>query len=128
LQVRHLDHQMIIFDRRMGGFDKAPCCTFGYRNTNAKFQQTYTKGSIHHTFFVRGHQDGTVVLWDFRNVKVHSFLPSNDIFFLLRHTKNIVTKRQSQLTQSVVHTVVSDGHVVTFGDGVVTFLNDFLHS
>lgn len=110
LEVRHLDHQMIIFDRRMGGFDKAPCCTFGYRNTNAKFQQTYTKGSIHHTFFVRGHQDGTVVLWDFRNVK------------------NIVTKRQSQLTQSVVHTVVSDGHVVTFGDGVVTFLNDFLHS
>jgi hypothetical protein len=66
----------------MGGFDKAPCCTFGYRNTNAKFQQSYTKGSIHHTFFVRGHQDGTVVLWDFRNVKVHSFLLSNGSFFL----------------------------------------------
>lgn len=110
LEVRHLDHQMSIFDCRMGGFDKAPCCTFGYRTTDAKFQQSYTKGSIHHTFFVRGHQDGTVVLWDFRN------------------SKNIVTKRQSQLTKSVVHTVVSDGHVVTFGDGVVTFLNDFLQS
>ncbi|KAG2077604.1 hypothetical protein BDR04DRAFT_556971 [Suillus decipiens] len=110
LEVRHLDHQMSMFDCRMGGFDKAPCCTFGYRNTNSKFLQSYTKGSIHHTFFVRGHQDGTVVLWDFRN------------------SKNIVTKRQSQLTNSVVHTVVSDGHVVTFGDSVVTFLNDFLQS
>ncbi|KAG2043040.1 hypothetical protein BDR03DRAFT_853239 [Suillus americanus] len=110
-QIPHLTLlEMSMFDRRMGGFDKAPCCTFGYRNTNAKFQQSYTKGSIHHTFFVRGHQDGTVLLWDFRNVK------------------NIVTKRQSQLTESIVHTVVSDGHVVTFGDSVVTFLNDFLRS
>ncbi|KAG1874622.1 hypothetical protein DFJ58DRAFT_650321 [Suillus subalutaceus] len=110
-QIPHLTLlEMSMFDRRMGGFDKAPCCTFGYRNTKAKFQQSYTKGSIHHTFFVRGHQDGTVLLWDFRNVK------------------NIVTRRQSQLTKEVVHTVVSDGHVVTFGDGVVTFLNDFLHS
>jgi hypothetical protein len=50
------------------------------------------------------------------------------VFSYVRHTKNIVTKRQSQLTKSVVHTVVSDGHVVTFGDSVVTFLNDFLHS
>ncbi|KAG1780185.1 hypothetical protein EV702DRAFT_964369 [Suillus placidus] len=109
-QIPHLTLlEMLLFDSRMGGFDKAPCCTFGYRNTNAKFQQSYTKGSIHHTFFVRGHQDGTVLLWDFRNVK------------------NIVTKRQSQLTKSVVHTVVSDGRVVTFGDSVVTFLNDFLH-
>ncbi|KAG2146638.1 hypothetical protein DEU56DRAFT_785604 [Suillus clintonianus] len=114
LEVRHLDHQILIFDRRRGGFDKAPCCTFGYRDAKARFQSSYTKGSIHHTFFARGHQDGTVVLWDFRNVK------------------NIVTKRQSQLTESVVHTVISDSHVVTFGDGVasgvVTFLNDFLHS
>jgi hypothetical protein len=78
----------MIFDRRMGGFDKAPCCTFGYRNTNAKFQQSYTKGSIHHTFFVRGHQDGTVVLWDFRNAKVHSFLLSNGNFFLFRHEEH----------------------------------------
>lgn len=110
LEVRHLDHQMAMFDRRMGGFDKAPCCTFGYRNANAKFEQSYTKGGIHHTFFARGHHDGTVVLWDFRYVK------------------NIVTKRQSRLTQSVVHTVVADSRVVTFSDGIVTFLNDFLRS
>lgn len=99
-----------MFDRRMGGFDKAPCCTFGYRNANAKFEPSYTKGGMHHTFFARGHHDGTVVLWDFRNVK------------------NIVTKRQSRLTQEVVHTVVADSRVVTFGDSVVTFLNDFLRS
>lgn len=42
--------------------------------------------------------------------------------------KNIVTKRQSRLTQEVVHTVVADSRVVTFGEGVVTFLNDFLRS
>jgi len=65
---------------------------------------------ISQCFFARGHHDGTVVLWDFRNVK------------------NIVTKRQSRLTQEVVHTVVADSRVVTFGEGVVTFLNDFLRS
>ncbi|KAG0705477.1 hypothetical protein DFH29DRAFT_799969 [Suillus ampliporus] len=92
-----------------GGFDRTPCCTFGYRDAD-KFQPSYTKGSVSQTFFARGHQDGVVLLWDFRNVK------------------NIVTKRQSQLAEPVVHAVISDGHVVTFGGGVVTFLNNFLHS
>ncbi|KAG1753851.1 uncharacterized protein EDB91DRAFT_1100207 [Suillus paluster] len=108
LEVRHLDHQILMFDRRMGDFNRTPCCTFGHRSADAKFEPSYTKGSVSQTFFVRGHQDGTVLLWDFRNVK------------------NIL--RRSQLTEAVVHSVISGGDVVTFGGGVVTFLNKFLHS
>jgi len=49
-------------------------------------------------------------------------------FHSVLHTKNVVAKSRSQLAEAVVHTVISDGHAITYGGGVVTFMNDFLCS
>ncbi|KAH7920265.1 hypothetical protein BV22DRAFT_1040024 [Leucogyrophana mollusca] len=112
LEIKHLDQQIQIFDCRKGGFNRPPCFTFGHRYADAKFEPSYTKGSTRHVYFARGHQDGSVILWDYRN------------------PKDILIKRQYQQIDAVVHTAFSNSEVVAFGGrvggGVVTFFSDYL--
>ena len=72
-KLNHLDCQVCIYDRRQSGFDRSPCVQFGYRSVAGKFNKPearHTRGSVQYAQYVRGHKDGTVKLWDFRNIRV----------------------------------------------------------
>lgn len=73
MKLNHLDFQVCIYDRRQSGFNRSPCVQFGYRPPAGKFNKPetrYTRGSVQYAHYVRGHKDGTVKLWDFRNIRV----------------------------------------------------------
>lgn len=65
-----MDHQIQIFDKRRGEFDRAACLQFGYRALGSKPESRYSRGSAHFNLFVKGYIDGTVRLFDYRNVQV----------------------------------------------------------
>jgi len=108
LEVRHLDRQIQLYDSRKGDFDSEPCLSFGHRNTNSKFLGRHTRGSVHLVHFAMASEDGGVLLWDFRNSKM------------------AVIEKRFQQAEKVVHTVFADSDIATFGQGVVTFFEDYL--
>ncbi|KAF8845685.1 hypothetical protein BDN67DRAFT_1006953 [Paxillus ammoniavirescens] len=108
LEVRHLDRQILLFDSRKGGFDREPCLSFGYRDSDAKFSPSHTRGSAHLVHFARGSKDGSVLLWDFRN------------------SKEAVVGKRYQQAEKVVHTIFAGTDIATFGQGVVTFFENYL--
>ncbi|EGO01777.1 hypothetical protein SERLA73DRAFT_177272 [Serpula lacrymans var. lacrymans S7.3] len=103
MEIKHLDSQIQIFDRRKGGYDRTPCLAFGYRSSSTKFETSYSKGCTRYNFFLRGFRDGSVILWDYRKAK------------------DVVIKQQYQQAEPVVHTAFSNSDLVAFGDGFVTF-------
>lgn len=71
-----MDEQVHLFDVRASNFDKPPAVKFGYRipspSPAPRIQPAtrYTKGSAWMSCFARGYDDGTVRMWDFRNISV----------------------------------------------------------
>lgn len=66
-QVDSLDHQIHLYDdRTKSGFDRTSDCYFGRRGRTAKHSKGDTRGSL----FAKGFHDGTVCVWDLRNIKV----------------------------------------------------------
>ncbi|KAF8559006.1 hypothetical protein OG21DRAFT_1454107 [Imleria badia] len=108
LEVRHLDRQIQLYDNRKGDFNGEPCLSFGHRNPNGKFSGAHTRGSVHLVHFAMASEDGGVLLWDFRN------------------SKRAVIERRFQQAERVVHTIFADTDIATFGQGVVTFFEDYL--
>ncbi|KIJ19923.1 hypothetical protein PAXINDRAFT_68475, partial [Paxillus involutus ATCC 200175] len=107
-KVRHLDRQILLFDSRKRDFDREPCLSFGHRDSNAKFSPSHTRGSAHLVHFARGSKDGSVLLWDFRN------------------SKEAVVGKRYQQAEKVVHTIFTGTDIATFGQGVVTFFENYL--
>ncbi|KIJ70273.1 hypothetical protein HYDPIDRAFT_79220, partial [Hydnomerulius pinastri MD-312] len=107
-KVRHLDRQVQLYDGRKGKFGEEPCMSFGHRSSNAKFAPSHTRGSALNSHFAMGGKDGSVLLWDFRN------------------TKQAVVERRYQQAEEVVHTIFAGKDIATFGQGVVTFFENYL--
>ncbi|KAF9246944.1 hypothetical protein BU15DRAFT_38800, partial [Melanogaster broomeanus] len=91
-----------------GDFDREPCLSFGHRNSDAKISPSHTRGSANLVHFARGGKDGMVFLWDFRN------------------SKEAMVWKQYRRAEKVVHTVFADTDIATFGQGVVTFFENYL--
>ncbi|KAI9574957.1 hypothetical protein HD554DRAFT_2010711 [Boletus coccyginus] len=108
IQQIHIHPQAAYVTLLEGDFDSEPCLNFGHRNTNSKFSGMHTRGSVHLVHFAMASEDGCVLLWDFRN------------------SKRAVIERRFQQTEKVVHTIFADRDIATFGQGVVTFFEDYL--
>ncbi|KDR83531.1 hypothetical protein GALMADRAFT_651263 [Galerina marginata CBS 339.88] len=79
LEVNSLDFQVQIFDdRKKQGFDRVADCYFGARQ--ARTSARSTRGDTDFSMFVKGYEDGTVRMWDFRNSKVSH----KNVWFVLR--------------------------------------------
>lgn len=68
-----MDRQILLYDTRTAGFDRAPCLEFGFRDTSTQRKTRYTKGSTCHNYVVRPYGDtekGVIKMWDYRNAKV----------------------------------------------------------
>lgn len=71
--MNSLDFQVQIYDERIKhGFDRTADCYFGARQASSPAQAN--RGDIKSSTFVKGYQDGTVRMWDFRNLKVYIVL------------------------------------------------------
>ncbi|KAH7887911.1 hypothetical protein F5I97DRAFT_1805252, partial [Phlebopus sp. FC_14] len=84
------------------------CLSFGHRTSEAKFSPSHNKGSVHLVHFARASEDGSILLWDFRNCK-----------------EAVVVRRYQQM-EKVVHTIFADSDIGTLGEGVVTFFENYL--
>ncbi|KAF8138183.1 hypothetical protein EV363DRAFT_1393650 [Boletus edulis] len=108
IQQIHIHPQAAYITLLEGGFDGEPCLSFGHRNTSGKFSGTHTRGSVHLVHFAMASEDGGVLLWDFRN------------------SQRAVIERRFQQAEKVVHAIFADRDIATFGQGVVTFFEDYL--
>ncbi|KAF8914109.1 hypothetical protein CPB84DRAFT_57730 [Gymnopilus junonius] len=104
LEVNSLDFQVHIFDDRIRhGFDRVADCYFGARQTRSVAK--CNRGDTNFSLFVKGYDDGTVRLWDYRNPK-----------------KPLLT-RQFQGIGNVVHTVFKGPNVLCYGENNLSFLD-----
>jgi hypothetical protein len=67
--VNDVDEQINVFDLRVG-LHTRPSMRFGYREESNRKSDRYTRGAMQQCYFARGYNDGTVMLWDFRNSNV----------------------------------------------------------
>ncbi|KAF8897350.1 hypothetical protein BD779DRAFT_1490354 [Infundibulicybe gibba] len=105
LETSHLDSQVHIFDdRRKCGLDRAPDCHFGYRH-EGPLASRYSRGSTHHSYFVKGYPDGYICVWDYRS------------------TQTPVVKIQHRRVEPVVHTIFTKSEIICFGKDTLTFLD-----
>jgi hypothetical protein len=78
--VNHLDRQVHVYDLRQSTFNERPSLEFGHRDAGSKLRSVqYAKGSLDsaRSLFGRGYYgDGSVHVWDYRNVKVSFGTPS----------------------------------------------------
>ncbi|KAL0581973.1 hypothetical protein V5O48_000031 [Marasmius crinis-equi] len=100
VEVEHLDQQVLLFDCRTKQYDRAADCVLGHRSDK---WSRYYRGSVLHSYFVRGYSDDTICLWDFRNPKAP-----------------VARKRHGV---KAVHTAFTDAGIVAFGGETVTFLD-----
>ncbi|KAI0692658.1 hypothetical protein BC835DRAFT_1277344 [Cytidiella melzeri] len=113
LEVKHLDRQVQVYDLRRSSFNARPSLEFGHRESRRHAGQhtkrgeevQFTKGHIdgERSLFARGYYgDGTVHLWDYRNIK--------------KELKQFERQREP-----VTHTVVSGDTLIAYGGYHVTF-------
>jgi len=125
LQTSHLDEQVQIYDTRHRLFDRAPSAMFGYRDTvtSKLVRSKYRKGASQHSYFARGFQDGTVVVWDYRKIKVSGIAISHVNPHSCEQTPLLTFKRQ--LSGPVWHTLFLEGSrtLVSYGENSVAFLD-----
>ncbi|KAJ8086416.1 hypothetical protein PM082_005239 [Marasmius tenuissimus] len=100
VEVDHLDQQILLFDCRKRQYNRPADCALGHRSSK---WSRYYRGSVLHSYFVRGYSDHTICLWDFRN------------------PKSPVAKKRREV--KAVHTAFTDAGIVAFGGDTVTFLD-----
>ncbi|KAF9263585.1 hypothetical protein L218DRAFT_323828 [Marasmius fiardii PR-910] len=101
VEVDHLDHQVLLYDCRKNNYGRHADCVLSHHSERKCSR--YHRGSVLHSYFVRGYSDDTICLWDFRNPKVP-----------------IAKERHNA---KAVHTTFTDAVIVAFGGEHVSFLD-----
>jgi len=110
--------------------EKGPVVEFGYRvpyDRASKVGVRYQRGDIRGTYFVRGYENGAVILFDFRKprVSIYYVLPQLGVLLMQRGPNKStarmeLTRRESGATHSIF---LNMSTVVAFGEGTVSFLD-----
>ncbi|EPQ59589.1 hypothetical protein GLOTRDRAFT_91139 [Gloeophyllum trabeum ATCC 11539] len=104
IQMKDLDHQIQIYDVRVGSFDRSPCLRFGRDEHRTGHESTrYRRGSVFMSYFCLGYSDGSINVWDFR------------------HKTDVTIKSRKHRPAPIVHTALFQSDVLAYGGHIVTF-------
>lgn len=117
---------MLVYDVRTAEkLDCTPNSEFGYRHKNGRKLSSYSKGACRHSLFVKGYPDGSVLLWDFRNVKVRHKGLGVGLSFTISPQQPIL-KSDTRVQIPIMHTAFLPGEnlrILAYGGDTLSFFD-----
>lgn len=125
LQFDHLEEQVHLLDVRQLRVVPTPVAKFGHKENETKkhVRSVHRKGDLLPGFFVRGYQDGSVLIWDFRNTNVGpcDFARLTRLTTLQRPVEELRARGDTPVMQTLF-AGDEPGDVWAYHTGLVSFL------